>query len=240
MKKLSEYAASNYIKLLCFGDSGRGKTVLSASFPIEEEFWDFDNKVSSAAIYYSEDKDRLAQIDVKPFVTSEFKQIIPNFRKRFEEVIKLNQEGKLPFKTLVLDSITTFSTILLSSYPHLYPHIKRADGLLSMQDYQILDNELTYIIRTILSFNCNVVVTGHLAVKTDENTGMVYKKPMIPGAFADKVSIYFEEVYLAKNNAKGEYILQTKSDMNTSLRCQRKLHPEIKCSYEGIIKNIKA
>lgn len=242
--KLSELSQADYVKALIFGDSGSGKTCLAASFPTPIEVWDFDNKISSAAKFFAGDKTRLDAIEVQAFASMPADKIIPSFQKRLHEVTQLQNDGKpLPFKTLVLDSFTTFATYLLAAYPKLQPGIERGKtpaDLPVLQYYQLLDIHLGDTVKALLKLNCNIVVTGHLTVEKDETSGAIIRQPLIPGKFANKLNIYFEEVYLAKVDSQGRYLLQTQPDSQYKLRTQRKLNKDILSSYDAIIHNTKA
>lgn len=227
----------DFVKLLVMGDSGSGKTCLSCSFPGPLEVWDFDNKISSAAKFYAKQPEILNNIEVKSFAQLPKDQIIPEMQKRLREVNELAMTGKpLPFKTLVLDSFTTFAGYLLAAYPKLQPGIKRqfAD-IPALQDYQLLDIHLGDTVKNILKLNCNIVVTGHLTSEKDETTGAITYKPLVPGKFADKLNIYFEEVYLSKVTQDGKFVLQTQPDSKFKLRSQRQLPKEIPNQYSSII-----
>jgi hypothetical protein len=235
--KLTDLQAEDYVKLLLLGESGMGKTVLACGFPLPIKVFDFDNKVSSAAKFYSADAERLKGIDVEQYAGLPLKERMARFLgdvKKIEALQHANQP--LPFKTLVLDSLTTLTNAILEDYKKVSQlGIKRAlADVNAMQDYQLLQIHLTQLITGLLSLKCNVVVIGHTQLEKDETTGAMKNNILMPGQLAFKLPIYFEEVYLAKINAKGERVLQTQSDAKTSLRSQRKLAQEIPASYAAI------
>lgn len=234
--KLSDIAPDANVKVLAYGPSGTGKTCLAAGFPGPIEYWDFDHKISSAAQHYKGQSDRLSSIDVYQFAQLGKHERIAEWEKRLK-FIDANKT-KLPFKTLVVDSLTTLSSMMLDDYIHRSQKgIKRAlADIPAMQDYQLLDKHLTQIISGLLALPCNVVFIGHMNAEKDESTGMIMKRPLMAGKFADKLPIYFEEVYVSQIDSNGKYVLQTQGDSTMICRTQRK-HPKfINSSYDEIIK----
>ena len=236
--KLNELQTEDNVKLLLLGESGMGKTVLACGFPTPIKIYDFDNKVSSAAKFYSNDAARLSSIEVEQYAGLPVKDRMNKFLADVKSIENLQHSGKpLPFKTLVVDSLTTLTNAILEDYKKVSQlGIKRAlADVNAMQDYQLLQIHLTQLITGLLSLKCNVIFIGHTQLEKDEATGAMKNNILMPGQLAFKLPIYFEEVYLAKINAKGERVLQTQSDSKTSLRSQRKLAPEIPATYAAIM-----
>lgn len=236
--KLSELGSNPYIKVLVYGPSGSGKTCFAAGFPTPIEIWDFDGKANSAAFYFKNDPERLSNIEVLPFNKFPKETRIAEFEKRTHAIDKMVKEKKeLPFKTLVIDSLTTLTNSIMDDYIYRSQMgIKRAlAGVNCLQDYQLLDRHMTQLVSGLMSLDCNVVFIAHIGTEKDENMGTIIKQPLMPGKFAAKLPIYFEEVYVAKVNDKGEHLLQTKSDYQHTCRTQRGLAKEIKASYDAII-----
>lgn len=237
--KLSEIAQNDYVKLLVYGASGAGKTCLAAGFPGPIKYFDFDNKISSAAKFYATDKAKLEQIDVIQYAQMPRETRMKSFQAELSSIFSLANQGKpLPYKTYVLDSLTTFVSYLLDDYIHVSQRgIKRPlDGVNAMQDYQLLDKHLTQIISGLLSLQANVVFVGHMGVEKDEMTGSILRRPLMSGKFADKLPMWFEEVYIARVTPEGKFILQTKPDHTYAIaRTQRNLNKEIPASFEAIL-----
>lgn len=234
--KLSELALDSNVKVLVYGPSGTGKTILAGSFPGPVEYWDFDHKASSIAQHYKLEKDRLDNINVHQFAQLGKAERIASWEKRLQFVDA--NKAKLPFNTLVIDSLTTMSAMMLDDYIHRSQKgLKRAlADIPCMQDYQLLDKHLTQIISGLLALPCNVIFIGHMNVEKDESSGMIYRKPLMAGKFADKLPIYFEEVYVSKVDSSQKYWLQTQGDASMVCRTQRKHPKEISSSYAEIVK----
>lgn len=245
--KLVDLAKTDYFKALVYGDSGIGKTCFATAFAElgEVEIWDFDNKISSAANYYADKPEILNKIQVRQFMPLEETKRIPAWLERTKEIEALVRAGKpLPFKTLVLDSITTFVNMLMRDYlVRSYTGIKRpGPDLYGMQDYGILATQLKSFIPNLLVIPCNVIVLGHLETERDEATGAISRMPMMPGKNAPTLPIWFEEVYVARLNAEGKRILQTQPDQTFKIcRSQRKgLAKEIPMNIDFLKQGNKA
>lgn len=235
--KLSEVKETNYVKALVTGPSSTGKTVFACSFPGKIEYWDFDNKISSAANFYRKQPETLARIEVRQFAKMSRETRMKSAITRLQEIQKLQHENKpLPFDTLVIDSLTTFTNYLLDDYIHVSQKgIKRPlEGINAMQDYQLLDKHMTQIITGLLSLEANIVFIAHTQLEKDETTGAISNTILMPGKFAAKLPIYFEEVYFSKVDSTGKYVLQTQSDGRTVCRTQRGLPKEIPTHYTSL------
>lgn len=239
--KASELVTSttDYAKVLVFGDSGTGKTCFAASFPGPIEYWDFDSKVASAVQHYAHEPARLEQIEVH-----QFSSLAPNVRmgaweKRSAEIDALMYKKQpLPFKTLVLDSMTLFSYYMLQDYVYRsQTSLKRPlPGINCLQDYQLLRSHVLKMVNgMVLGLPAHVVITAHIDVEKDETTGQMMRLPLMSGKLAAELPAIFPEVYVARINAKGERVLQTQGDATyTYCRTQRKLAKEIPTHFNSL------
>jgi len=235
--RLSDVNPSEFIKVLAYGESGTGKTCFAAGFPTPIKYLDFDGKVSSAAKFYSKDKDRLDAIDVENLAASLVSDPIEKLLKVMAEIEVQAGLGKLQFKTLVIDSLTTFSSACLKHIVKTNPAIKRvkcAQGVQpGMQDYGILKREFARLIPGLLSLPCNVVMLGHIQIQKDEVSGEILRLPALDGSFASELNIYFEEVYRTYVQ-DGKYLAQTITDYKYKCRTQRGLPKSIPLEYQQI------
>ena len=238
--KLSELSDSDFVKMLVYGQSGTGKTCLAGTFPTPTEIWDFDGKANSILKHNNGNKELLESIDVIQFSKMNPATKISAFKKRMDEIFTLHNNKKpLPFKTLIVDSLTTLTAAILDDYIKVsQTALKRPlDGINCMQDYQLLDKHMTQIITTLLALDCNVLFIGHLTTEKDDVTGAIQRKPLMSGKFADKISIWFEEVYVSMVDSQGKFVLQTQTDSTYQCRSQRKLTKYIQTDYKNIINN---
>ena len=184
---------------------GTGKTCFAASLPLPILYLDFDGKVNSAARWFETDKERLDLIDVRRLSkmlgdqdpVAEMNKIIS------EELIPQQAKGELKYRTLVLDSITTFSNAVLQHIVKTNPGIKRVSSSQGvqpgMQDFGILKREFARLIPGILSLEMNVVMCAHIKTDRSDLTGEIIRSPMMDGSFGQELPIYFEEVWRTYN-----------------------------------------
>jgi len=245
--KLSELQAGpDYVKALVIGSSGAGKSTLATTFPGIKFVADFDNKISSVMKYYLGNKEILEKIEFEPYGKLPIKPIagkksrMQTFLDDMKKFCDLQNTGKpLPFQTLVIDTITTLGDSLLEDYREVSQlAVKRPNkDQNSQSDYGLFANHVRQIITPALALDCHVVIIGHTKPDKDENSGIITNQLMFPGAMADKLGLYFEEVYFAKVDKEGKHVLQTKADSKTPMcKTARKLPAEIPASFAEIIK----
>lgn len=225
MAKLSEIAQSTNLKLLLLGDSGAGKTTFAASGPGRVQIADFDGKVSSAAQYLRENNpSQLDQVNYTDYAS------IGKFGDKELAAHKFNQDmGQLAkdlgeVRTFVLDSLTTFSDAsmeyLLKSNPGVKRFVTQGAQIPVLQDYQMARIWFKQMLTALLSLKCHVIVTAHIQVDKDELTGQIIRSPMMAGKLSRELPIYFEEVWRAYRDERGEYWAQTQSDRSFVCRSQ--------------------
>lgn len=240
--QLSEIKPSENIKILVCGPAGTGKTCFAAGFPYPILYLDFDNKVNSAAAWYASDRTRLENIDVRN-MAKKLADIDPikEMQSIIEKELIPSQNGGSKFKTLVIDSVTTFSSAVLNHIIKTNPGIKRASYAQGIQpcqqDYGILKREFMRLIPGLLSLPMNVVMLGHIKTDKDDLTGEIIRGPLMDGSFAQELPIYFEEVYRSYIK-EGKAMAQTQSDLYFNFcRSQIPRIPNpVELKYEQLIK----
>ena len=240
--KMSEMKTSENLKVLVCGSPGSGKTCFAAGFPGPTLLLDFDGKANSAAAFYRGDTARLDNIDVRDMTRKlEGSDPIAEMQKVIREELIPLQSGAAKYKTLIVDSITTFSSAALQHIVKTNPGIKRvpsAQGVQPcMQDFGILKREFARLIPGLLSLPMNVVMCAHIKVDKSDITGEVLRGPLMDGSFGQELPIYFEEVYrtFVKD---GKYLAQTKPDMYYDF-CRSqipKLPNPVELKYENLVK----
>lgn len=241
--KLSEIKPTEHIKALVCGPPGTTKTCFGIGFPYPILALDFDGKINSAAAWFSDDKARLDAVDVRALNKKlDDSDPIAELNKIMrEELIPQQKSGKMEYKTLLIDSTTTFSASVLNHIVRTNPGTKRvasAQGVQAgMQDFGILKREFAKLIPGLLSLPMNVVMTAHIKTDRSELTGEIIRSPIMDGSFAAELPIYFEEVYRVYMK-DGKPWAQTKSDQYYDF-CRSqipRLPNPVELKYENLIK----
>lgn len=240
--KLSELATSENLKILICGPPGSGKTCFAAGMPLPILYLDFDGKVNSAARWFENDKERLAQIDVRQMSKRlDGSDPISEFLKIIQELGEQQKNGTMKYKTLIVDSATTFSSAVLNHIVKTNPGIKRVVSTQGvqpgMQDFGILKREFEKLIPGLLSLPMNVVMTAHIKTDRSELTGEIIRSPIMDGSFSQALPIFFEEVYRVFMK-DGKPYAQTKSDQAYDF-CRSqipRLPNPVELKYESLIK----
>lgn len=249
MPSLADIKTESNLKILAYGNSGAGKTCFAAAFPGPVLYLDFDGKADSAAEYHRGNPELLKNVDVRQLQArlmmnptdnpiAELMSIID------KELVPGQKTGTHKFKTLVLDSITTFSSLTLGHIMKTNPGIKRNETKQGpqpgLQDYGILKREFAKLIPGLLSLSCNVVMLGHISTEKDEVTGELVRGPLMDGSFAKELPIYFKEVWRIYVDDKGKHWAQTKADARFACRSQlRGLPNPMPLEYAEIEKQLK-
>lgn len=242
--KLSDIKTTDNMKVLIYGNSGVGKTCAACSWPTPILYLDFDNKVDSAAAFYSADKKRLEEIEVRDLSAKLDQDPIEELLRIIDkELIPQQKAGAMKYKTLVVDSLTTFSAAVLAHIVKTNPGVKRVitkqGQQPGMQDFGILKREFARLIPGILSLPMNVIMLAHIKVDRDETTGELVRGPHMDGSFASELPVYFKEVYRMYVEGK-KYLAQTQSDVRYNCRTQIPRLPEtIELKYDNLIKEYK-
>lgn len=240
--KLSEVKSTEYIKALVVGPPGTTKTCFGVGFPYPILALDFDNKINSAAAWFAEDKERLENVEVKNLAKKlDGSDPITELLTIITDLGQQQREGKMKFKTLLIDSATTFSAAVLQHIIKTNPGVKRvssAQGVQpTMSDYGILRREFARLVPGLLSLPMNIVMTAHIKTDRSDLTGEILRTPLMDGSFGAELPIYFEEVYRTYIK-DGKPYAQTKSDMYYEF-CRSqipRLPNPVELKYENLIK----
>jgi hypothetical protein len=244
--KLSDLRSTeNHIKVLIYGLSGAGKTSCALGFPGPMYVADFDGKISSGANYWeARDAKRLEQIEFdnfQPTAANGGVRVYRKFEAKLAELEELARQGRFPFKTFVLDSLTSFGDMALQAIMADNPGVKRVDPKTpAMQDYLILSANFKPMIYRLLALPCNVVTVGHLAAEKDPEGNLVGYRPALPGKLPELLPILFQEVYRAYVDTvegKPVHIAQTRPTGLYVARTQLSdMPPKVPLSFDAMDK----
>jgi len=237
--KLNELKNSKLGTYLIWGDSGTGKTCFACGFPVPIYVFDFDQKISSASRFYSADSARLEAIDFDSYAKGALESPSMPFIRKLHELE--DQKDSLVYKTIILDSLTTFYDRLMEAIIKANPGFKRtAPGVPTLQEYGIATSHFKGYITRLLALKANVIITAHCATNKDELTGAIKYEPLLPGKLASWLPIVFQEAYRTftkSTQGKTEYFSQTKATYNYLARTQLPGLPDpIKSVYSSVEK----
>lgn len=203
------------------GDSGSGKTMLAGAFP-KPYFFDFDKGMATHAgkegIEYDTFKD----------APHKSKSVFPDrgiyeygkgwgeFIKRLGDIGALIDKGEWPYQTLVFDSATMMSTLMMNA---ILKEDSAGGKPPQLQHYNTESSKLKEIFDAITAWPLIKIVTAHIQRNTNELLNTMEMLPLLTGKFAARSSIYFDEVYYieATTEKKGseqvrKHVLRTQSN----------------------------
>jgi len=217
MITLGDIKTEGNTKVLLIGAPGAGKTCLAASFPGPILFLDFDNKVDSAALFYKNNPELLANVEVRQLSTSFIADPIAEFNKIVGNELIPQLKTGMKYKTIVLDSISAFSHLALMHILNTNPGVKgvqTAQGKMTDQThYGILLREFKRLIPGLLTLPCNIVMCAHVDTYKDVSTGVIIREAAMDGSYSSKLPQAFKEVWYVYRDNKGQRWAQTGADL---------------------------
>ena len=175
---------SHYVKLLQMGGSGSWKTVGASTFPKPIYYFNFDpDGIRSLFTFYKDNKAVLDQIEFDSYVDGDADK--PTAWKKFErdknELIRLSATpDKFPYRTVVIDSLTTMEDAMLNEIKVLVKS-NRVQDIANQQDYGILIQTIELLIPELLSLPCHVVFNAHIQTVQDGITQEIFRLPLVTG-----------------------------------------------------------
>jgi len=173
-----------YLRVLVYGPAGAGKTEFSGSFPRPIWIADFDGKYKPLV----GQKD----IDVTSYSTPDILRspdVFRQFKKDWREVSKDDR-----YKTMVLDSLTSFDTINLKYFCSLSKGGIEETPTLSVYGDQ--SNYYSFFFSELKGVTKNVVITAHEFYNVDGDSGIHNILPLITGkSILAKLPSQFEELW---------------------------------------------
>lgn len=193
--------ASNSINVLLLGDRGTGKTSLlqTGRMPLLVDSFDpggtkvFRKELIGKSIFirnYEEDR------STKP---TEYARWEAQWEKDCRDGL-LDGIG-----TYAIDSFTTFLQALGSETAKKKGRLTSNDGILAIQDYQVIGNVLRDIVKICSSKGCDFVLTGHLETDKDDETGVIRSTLKTFKSMKVDIPLLFDETWVmqTKEGSKG-------------------------------------
>lgn len=243
IKSASDYIPENkFLKVMLCGEIGTGKSELAKTFPQPGFVFMTDRKIGPYQGYCELLKANL-NWDYGEYELSNIGYI--DFEKDCNLVSKSVAEGK--YKTVVLDSTTSFTDLVMERALTLDPKRSPTGGPIWNVHYAMVGNLVEGKIRKMLNMNCNLVIISHIEFIYDNNAKdpqIIAIEPMLTGKLSTKIPGYFEEVWAAFSRTRGnltDYYIRTVPrglyKARSEMRGRERLLPdEIPNDYPSVIK----
>lgn len=182
---MNEFEGSEYIKMLVYGNSGVGKTVLCSTLPnplvISSESGLLSLKKSNLIRVFGEDNEYVNyNVDTLQIESAD------DLAKAYTWLKKSKEAEK--YETVALDSLSEIGEVVLLDLKAKYKDARLA--------YMELADTMAPLIRSFRDLNKHVYFSAKLEVVKNEGTGEVKEGPMMPGTkFASRLPYFFDEVF---------------------------------------------
>lgn len=177
--------SKTFVNVIVFGDSGVGKTSLVKSLPSE----------STLVLSAEDGLLSLKDIDVDYVKVKSIKDVLN----------VINDEDAKKYKNIVIDSITELSQNHFSYLKNKYNDPKMAIKLWGdfLEDFSKMFKELRGLEKNVLALA--------LVKETENETGLIVKKPDVYGKSSDRIIAWFDECFYMYVNKDGNRMLLTES-----------------------------
>lgn len=204
--------SDEHIRALVYGPAGAGKTTLLGSFPKPMLIFDWDQKYKPLV--------GIPGIEIVSYTvagTGEATKVFTQFRRDWKEVVRDPQ-----WKTIALDSLTSFDTVNLRHFVCL--NGKGDDAVPTLPTYGEQSAYYTFFFTELKNIrDKHVLVTAHEFYNVDAESGIHSIQPLITGkSILAKLPSLFEEVwYMQKKGGSTDdsvlYYRPVKKAIATSL-----------------------
>lgn len=185
---------STLLKVFVVGDTGSGKSVFASTFPGPAFLFNFDKSILTY---------RGLDIDYEDYTQNAAGWV--KFEKDFKALKDMVRADNFKYKTIILDSTTTWTDLAMERALSLDPKRSQTGGPLWNVHFGMVKHLIEGAIRQLLEFPCNIVVIGHLNKVYNDDGILIGVEPMLTGQLSTKVPSYFDEVYYAQvKTVKGE------------------------------------
>lgn len=253
------------ILTLLIGEYKTGKTVSSCTFPKPLIFLDWDMGFTSVSNTYTpkgqkviENQEGITRIEFvkEGYFDLDFKtsltgstapvhtQAVPAMLQKFNEVMKSLAkdgcyDGKGPFKTLVIDSLTAMFLVWKDMILNMnrVPHLR-------VQDYDTLESllfrQLMPSLKAINKMIPYTILINHIDMDKDELSGKIMEFPVGPSKnMGKKLGRAFDEIWIQKIES-GERVWRTTKDgllnAGSRLNLPEIIKPATFDTLEGVMK----
>lgn len=163
--------SAKFVKALCYGDAGSGKTVLASTAP---------NPIIISA------ESGLLSISDKDIPVIEV-NTLDDVQEAYQFITESDDAKQ--FQTVCLDSITEIAEVMLSQY--------KKDDKDPRKSYGALADHMSTLVRSFRDLeNKHVYFSAKMIRMEDEHTGISTFRPMMPGKnLVNGLPFFFDEVF---------------------------------------------
>jgi len=221
------------LNVFVYGESGTHKTYFAASFP-KPYFFDFDNGMLTV-------RGQDVAYDTYVDQPGESPHAFQDFIKQMKSFYNLKKEGKLPYETIVLDSLTTFQECVMRDVK--YNNHTEAKPM-TLPEWGMLISQLRKHIYEVTALGTHIVVTAHAQTVKDDLTCAIKTQPLLYGKdLPGQVPLWFDEAYYAevkKGKVGTEFEMKTVGDSRKTAKSRLGLSAiETDLTYAKIMAKVK-
>lgn len=198
--------STEWLKVMCVGESGEGKSIFAASFPTPGFLFDFGKEVQSyKPDALNPDRDFFyEQYELSAAGWSKYEKDFVALSRCIKEGKRMpDDSGKGQYQTVVVDNISAMTDVSMEKAMQLDPKRSATGGPLWNVHYQMVKNLMEGRIRQLLNLDCNLVLITHLDVIKDEDGAVIGVEPSLTGKLSADVPAYFDEVYYHTHKMEG-------------------------------------
>ncbi len=205
IKPIKELIKDTGLKILVYGPAGIGKTVLSTTTGERTLL------ISAEAGLLSLKKIIRADPKVANLIDGANVTNIADLLEFYEEIADAVQANQLPYKWIILDSISEIAEVLLAEEKANTPDARKA--------YGVLIDEISKLVRRFRDLpGVNIMMTCKQKRITDDFSGITSYVPMLPGnTLYQNIGYWFDVLFcmrILKDEEGMEYrALQTDRDI---------------------------
>lgn len=230
MPSANNLTAESRFMGLFIGPSGSGKTVAECSFPGPIKVLDFDGRIRGILGAPWIDKSQIEYDYYPPRISGDGKPTYERINQDLEALLVMVSTNKCPYKTIILDSITSQTFAMLCD---AVPLTHKGDsgskgkkiGTLNMagpEDYGFEATATYNLMAFLRSLPLNILVSAHIIDrygKADPNDKyservIVGEKLSIRDKIGENIQIYFDHVFRFSKSDNGlKYTVQFRGDL---------------------------
>lgn len=239
---------TEWIKVMCVGDSGSGKSTFASSFPTPGFIFDFGGEIVS---YRGKDFD-YQQYELTASGWGKFTKDLLQLQKCLKEGTRFPEEGydapNERYQTIIIDNVSAMTDLAMEKALQLDMKRSPTGGPIWNSHYPLVKNLMEGYLRKVLNLEANLVVIAHLSLITDQETGAVIGvEPRMTGTLSVEVPAYFSEVYYCTSKREGgdtKWYVQTvpigRNHGRSRLSGKERLLPDlVENDYEEIMAYLK-